>query len=184
MIRRPPRSTLFPYTTLFRSLCPWRRDPKSPASRRPPSGPPPRGWRSLPPWRSLRLGGAWASRRRPGRHRSGILRRRHDGAGRDERGRSTRPGLPQTRRQRVTHTQIVWRKSCNEPFSLETAVRSQGSAWRQGECMKVHLQLGTNRIFFGIRDLFHVFTQSQNRICQKSPPTRRRPTATRRCWSL
>src|SRR2546430_7814233 len=23
MIRRPPRSTLFPYTTLFRSLCPW-----------------------------------------------------------------------------------------------------------------------------------------------------------------
>src|SRR2546425_2939710 len=26
MIRRPPRSTLFPYTTLFRSLCP-RRSP-------------------------------------------------------------------------------------------------------------------------------------------------------------
>src|SRR2546427_6385409 len=24
MIRRPPRSTLFPYTTLFRSLCPSR----------------------------------------------------------------------------------------------------------------------------------------------------------------
>src|SRR3712207_1554174 len=24
MIRRPPRSTLFPYTTLFRSLSPWR----------------------------------------------------------------------------------------------------------------------------------------------------------------
>src|SRR3712207_7134062 len=23
MIRRPPRSTLFPYTTLFRSLCSW-----------------------------------------------------------------------------------------------------------------------------------------------------------------
>src|SRR3712207_8913777 len=23
MIRRPPRSTLFPYTTLFRSGCPW-----------------------------------------------------------------------------------------------------------------------------------------------------------------
>src|SRR6476659_11021349 len=31
MIRRPPRSTLFPYTTLFRS---WRRD-----TRRPPPGP-------------------------------------------------------------------------------------------------------------------------------------------------
>src|SRR2546428_3670807 len=26
MIRRPPRSTLFPYTTLFRSLW-WKRDP-------------------------------------------------------------------------------------------------------------------------------------------------------------
>src|SRR3712207_7232713 len=25
MIRRPPRSTLFPYTTLFRSSCPIRR---------------------------------------------------------------------------------------------------------------------------------------------------------------
>src|SRR2546430_7955665 len=36
MIRRPPRSTLFPYTTLFRSLCPG----KSPGSSR--SSPPPR----------------------------------------------------------------------------------------------------------------------------------------------
>src|SRR5256885_13632983 len=27
MIRRPPRSTLFPYTTLFRSLFLWRRRP-------------------------------------------------------------------------------------------------------------------------------------------------------------
>src|SRR3712207_7670546 len=26
MIRRPPRSTLFPYTTLFRSTCPVDRD--------------------------------------------------------------------------------------------------------------------------------------------------------------
>src|SRR2546430_11720167 len=26
MIRRPPRSTLFPYTTLFRSSAGWRRD--------------------------------------------------------------------------------------------------------------------------------------------------------------
>src|SRR3712207_8228888 len=25
MIRRPPRSTLFPYTTLFRSKCCWRQ---------------------------------------------------------------------------------------------------------------------------------------------------------------
>src|SRR6266850_6832109 len=29
MIRRPPRSTLFPYTTLFRSVpAPWRRHPR------------------------------------------------------------------------------------------------------------------------------------------------------------
>src|SRR3989475_8704692 len=37
MIRRPPRSTLFPYTTLFRSLWP-RRDPGGPPPprRRPP----------------------------------------------------------------------------------------------------------------------------------------------------
>src|SRR5688572_32723614 len=38
MIRRPPRSTLFPYTTLFRSSAPcdgWRRT-----------------WSARPPWRS------------------------------------------------------------------------------------------------------------------------------------
>src|SRR5256885_10827021 len=28
MIRRPPRSTLFPYTTLFRSICRWNRNPR------------------------------------------------------------------------------------------------------------------------------------------------------------
>src|SRR6266536_5587377 len=38
MIRRPPRSTLFPYTTLFR--------PRRPSSSRPGSWPPPSaGWR-------------------------------------------------------------------------------------------------------------------------------------------
>src|SRR5258708_31716048 len=31
MIRRPPRSTLFPYTTLFRSVFPMRRKVKRPA---------------------------------------------------------------------------------------------------------------------------------------------------------
>src|SRR2546422_8618412 len=29
MIRRPPRSTLFPYTTLFRSVLAWRRNHRS-----------------------------------------------------------------------------------------------------------------------------------------------------------
>src|SRR2546430_3699150 len=37
MIRRPPRSTLFPYTTLFRSRTPrrggWRRRPRAPDPR-------------------------------------------------------------------------------------------------------------------------------------------------------
>src|SRR2546429_6656043 len=36
MIRRPPRSTLFPYTTLFRSLC--RRDPARQRGRAAPAG--------------------------------------------------------------------------------------------------------------------------------------------------
>src|SRR3712207_8808975 len=47
MIRRPPRSTLFPYTTLFRSGCPASTSPTRsaasgcstpPASARPPRG--------------------------------------------------------------------------------------------------------------------------------------------------
>src|SRR2546426_7503603 len=42
MIRRPPRSTLFPYTTLFRSCISIRRPcprPMGPASKRPPDQP-------------------------------------------------------------------------------------------------------------------------------------------------
>src|SRR6266567_4855600 len=47
MIRRPPRSTLFPYTTLFRSPCaPARSGDRAPARRRARGGlaspPPPR----------------------------------------------------------------------------------------------------------------------------------------------
>src|SRR2546422_4848225 len=34
MIRRPPRSTLFPYTTLFRSVLPRSRAPGGPHRRR------------------------------------------------------------------------------------------------------------------------------------------------------
>src|SRR5438034_7838224 len=29
MTRRPPRSTLFPYTTLFRSIAAWRAEPRT-----------------------------------------------------------------------------------------------------------------------------------------------------------
>src|SRR2546423_3923231 len=39
MIRRPPRSTLFPYTTLFRSRRAWRRRIRPPARGAAPSSP-------------------------------------------------------------------------------------------------------------------------------------------------
>src|SRR5258708_23263573 len=48
MIRRPPRSTLFPYTTLFRSRRPRLRWRRPPARCRCPPRPPPR-WRPRPP---------------------------------------------------------------------------------------------------------------------------------------
>src|SRR2546427_8687439 len=38
MIRRPPRSTLFPYTTLFRSSRGVLRRPRDPSDRRRPGG--------------------------------------------------------------------------------------------------------------------------------------------------
>src|SRR6266436_9844722 len=59
MIRRPPRSTLFPYTTLFRALLPRRRGP-FPRSRRHRAG-------------ALHLQASCRSSRRPhlGRERSG-----------------------------------------------------------------------------------------------------------------
>src|SRR2546427_10198083 len=38
MIRRPPRSTLFPYTTLFRSMAYARLPPEAPVERRRPVG--------------------------------------------------------------------------------------------------------------------------------------------------
>src|SRR3712207_7851562 len=38
MIRRPPRSTLFPYTTLFRSLRRGAAQPAQPAGRNRPAG--------------------------------------------------------------------------------------------------------------------------------------------------
>src|SRR2546422_4416027 len=46
MIRRPPRSTLFPYTTLFRS----RTEAPVEAGHRGPKGPPPAN-HSIPSWR-------------------------------------------------------------------------------------------------------------------------------------
>src|SRR2546422_4993699 len=56
MIRRPPRSTLFPYTTLFRSRGPTRRTRQAAAQRR------------LAPLRAGVLGGTrlWVPLRVPG----------------------------------------------------------------------------------------------------------------------
>src|SRR3712207_7219804 len=42
MIRRPPRSTLFPYTTLFRSVCSAPASPAPPRLLLQPLPPPPR----------------------------------------------------------------------------------------------------------------------------------------------
>src|SRR5256885_12280643 len=46
MIRRPPRSTLFPYTTLFRSRRPLARPEGGPGHHRPGRAPPPAPGRS------------------------------------------------------------------------------------------------------------------------------------------
>src|SRR5258708_28662484 len=48
MIRRPPRSTLFPYTTLFRSVCGRALDPDNPGSHTYPA--------SVPPFRGKNAG--------------------------------------------------------------------------------------------------------------------------------
>src|SRR5256885_11826693 len=52
MIRRPPRSTLFPYTTLFRSTCPPNRCAVCCWSRLPCPTTPCANWRWPAPWRS------------------------------------------------------------------------------------------------------------------------------------
>src|SRR5258708_28923875 len=54
MIRRPPRSTLFPYTTLFRSFCG------------------PNAWRAKPWARSKDATGPWPLRRRSEEHTSEL----------------------------------------------------------------------------------------------------------------
>src|SRR2546422_5342191 len=52
MIRRPPRSTLFPYTTLFRSCPPCRRAAAEPlrSLADPPARPAPQSSKSLRPY--------------------------------------------------------------------------------------------------------------------------------------
>src|SRR2546422_4532767 len=47
MIRRPPRSTLFPYTTLFRSCHPHGREPPGPGQHHGVPHPPPASGRLL-----------------------------------------------------------------------------------------------------------------------------------------
>src|SRR5437016_10370852 len=61
MIRRPPRSTLFPYTTLFRSLL--KRSPQPTSASEPPHSPTNKGtWRANRPNDASQL--RW-SRRHP-----------------------------------------------------------------------------------------------------------------------
>src|SRR2546430_7667781 len=68
MIRRPPRSTLFPYTTLFRST-PWERGSSTRPQQRPrrrtsPRGPPGRrnGWPVAPRGSSRARTTSWSLR--------------------------------------------------------------------------------------------------------------------------
>src|SRR2546427_7529340 len=73
MIRRPPRSTLFPYTTLFRSR--WSGTPEDPASVRTRT----KG-RSRPGHRKRfeeRPTEPWTARRRPGDRKSTRLNSSH-----------------------------------------------------------------------------------------------------------
>src|SRR5438034_1951214 len=51
MIRRPPRSTLFPYTTLFRSLRAARHSSAAPVTRRRAASP---ATRRVPAWQARR----------------------------------------------------------------------------------------------------------------------------------
>src|SRR3712207_7369991 len=69
MIRRPPRSTLFPYTTLFRSR------PPEPTARSPLPGPAAPG-RSAPRC-AARWGGAAGSRQRSEEHTSELQSRQY-----------------------------------------------------------------------------------------------------------
>src|SRR3712207_7149438 len=68
MIRRPPRSTLFPYTTLFRSGFPGRRPRRAPDRGKP-----------APGRADTRLGGAriWGGRRRSEEHTSELQSRQY-----------------------------------------------------------------------------------------------------------
>src|SRR5256885_11518388 len=78
MIRRPPRSTLFPYTTLFRSAVRWRRRRAAgrPAGPAPGAGPAPEAALDAP---------AQLCRRLPGLHAAGPdARPRHQPPGRSE----------------------------------------------------------------------------------------------------
>src|SRR3712207_7961487 len=70
MIRRPPRSTLFPYTTLFRSVARARRRPRGP--RRGGAG-------ALGPWlaRPRRRVAAHGRRRRSEEHTSELQSRQY-----------------------------------------------------------------------------------------------------------
>src|SRR3989441_2770814 len=75
MIRRPPRSTLFPYTTLFRSLLHVARQREVPASRRPRRSDPLRARDGPVPRQDVQ------DERRGVRGRAGRGGGRHDGVG-------------------------------------------------------------------------------------------------------
>src|SRR2546425_12050052 len=99
MIRRPPRSTLFPYTTLFRSRLSGLSTPRASAAR-----PPSRPTGSSPPRRATRPPSLRAPAPTPGRSersRGGSLRTRSAATARAGRARTARAG----RRRRASREQ-------------------------------------------------------------------------------
>src|SRR2546430_11696643 len=72
MIRRPPRSTLFPYTTLFRSPAPTRATSDSATWPTTSTSRMPKRRRALPPVRSLSLNASTTSGLRSEEHTSEL----------------------------------------------------------------------------------------------------------------
>src|SRR2546426_4605312 len=156
MIRRPPRSTLFPYTTLFRSRGGRAREPRLLGGPRPGRGRGRAQWRDAAPQPAPAhpsgSGGAGGGRRgrlhprsRPARR--GVLRRRA--------GRAARARLAQSRSHRIpalgpaggrdaggTHAQRPGAPAAPRADHGAVAVRPDIPAWAEARGAVLALRLG------------------------------------------
>ena len=141
MIRRPPRSTLFPYTTLFRSLCLPALRRHGHGHRPPPHGPDRPGHprdHHLPPGQA-RLKAA--GRRRapgPGRRRGPLARRARDRRlfGAFIRRRSREGGNGADTGEGLLYT--VYMSDGSNPFSPSFGVTPRVLAGRDAALLKEH----------------------------------------------